>query len=128
VNIKQKIEYWNKIAENDLPVMEHLFDSGDYSYSLYIGHLILEKIIKALFVKTKHETPPRIHDLVKLSSTAEIELDDEQIKFLLIVNTFNIEARYPEEKLNFYKICTKEFASENILKINEMYQWLKSLL
>ncbi|MEI6091420.1 MAG: hypothetical protein WCR42_13275 [bacterium] len=33
--------------------MEHLFESGDYSYSLFIGHLVLEKILKAHFVKHK---------------------------------------------------------------------------
>lgn len=65
---------------------------------------------------------------VKIALKSEIKLDDEKIKFLLNVNTFNINARYPEEQLNFYKSCTKEFCLENIEKIKEMYLWLKSLI
>lgn len=108
--------------------MEHLFESGDYSYPLFIGHLVLEKILKAHFVKLKEETPPRIHDLFKLANQLSIVFSEEQLKFFIEANSFNIEARYPEEKLNFHKICTKEFTYSNISKIKELYLWLKSLI
>jgi HEPN domain-containing protein len=124
--INEKIEYWVKIAENDIPVMEHLFESGDYSYSLFIGHLVLEKILKAFYVKHKEETPPRIHDLFKLANLSSLVFSEEQLKFLINANMFNIEARYPEEKQKFYRICTKDFTFENICKIKELYLWLKS--
>lgn len=126
MNINEKIEYWVKIAEMDISVMEHLYQSGDYHYSLFIGHLVLEKIIKAHYVKSKLETPPKIHDLVKLALVADLKLDAEQTKYLLLANSFNIEARYPEEKLKFYKTCTKEFCLENINKIKELFLWFKS--
>ena len=128
MDINEKINYWITISENDIPVMEHLFDAGDYSYALFIGHLILEKILKAHYVKKTEESPPRIHDLFKLANLSCSELSDEQLKFLIQANAFNIEARYPEEKLNFYNVCTKEFASENISKIKELHTWLKSRL
>jgi HEPN domain-containing protein len=128
MNINEKIEYWVKIAELDISVMEHLYESGDFHYSLFIGHLVLEKILKAHYVKSKLETPPRSHDLVKLAFASNLKLDDEHIQFFLKVNTFNIEARYPEEKLHFYKLCTKEFCLENITIIKEMFLWLKSLI
>lgn len=125
MDINEKIKYWVAISENDIPVMEHLFDSGDYSYSLFIGHLVLEKILKAHFVKNREESPPRTHDLFKLANLSSLEFSEEQLKFLINVNTFNIEARYPEEKLNFYNKCTKEFTIENIHKIKELFLWLK---
>jgi HEPN domain-containing protein len=126
MDINQKIEYWIKVSDHDIPVMDHLFISGDFSYSLFIGHLVLEKILKAHFVKAKQEAPPRIHDLYKLALSIDITFNEEQLKFLINANAFNIEARYPEEKLNFYKICTKEFTFENITKIKELQLWLKS--
>ena len=124
MNISEQIKYWVTVSENDIPVMEHLFESGDYSYSLFIGHLVLEKILKAHFVKSREESPPRTHDLFKLAKQSSLEFSEEQLKFLISVNTFNIEARYPEEKLSFYKKCTKEFALDNIYKIKELYSWL----
>ena len=128
MNISEKIEYWVKIAEMDVSVMHHLFQSGDYNYSLFIGHLILEKILKAHYIKKHQETPPRVHDLVKIAKSTDLVFHEEQIKFLITINTFNIEARYPDEKLKFYKMCTKEFANENIIKIEELFKWLKSLI
>jgi len=128
MDINEKIEYWVKIAEMDILVMEHLYQSGDYHYSLFIGHLVLEKIIKAHYVKSQLETPPKIHDLVKLAVASNLKLEKEHIKYLLLANSFNIEARYPEEKLKFYKSCTKEYCLENIQKIKEMFLWLKSLI
>ena len=59
MTVEEQIEYWIKIAEYDLPVAEHLLESGYYVWCLFIGHLILEKIIKAHYVKDTGETPPR---------------------------------------------------------------------
>jgi HEPN domain-containing protein len=105
--------------------MEHLFESGDYSYSLFIGHLVLEKMLKAHFVKNREESPPRIHDLFKLANLTSLLFSEEQLKFLINANAFNIEAHYPEEKLDFYRICTKKFTFDSICKIKELYLWLK---
>ena len=120
MDINDKIKYWITISENDIPVMEHLFESGDYSYSLFMGHLVLENILKANCVKIIEESPPRIHDLYKLAALSTLEFSEDQLTFLINVNAFNIEARYLEEKLNFYKICTKEFTYEYICKIKEL--------
>jgi hypothetical protein len=44
------------------------------------------------------------------------------------VNSFQLEAIYPEYKKEFQKIATKEFAASNIDKIKEVFLWLKSRL
>lgn len=90
--------------------------------------MALEKILKAHFVKNIKETPPRTHDLFKLAKLTSLDFSEEQLKILINVNTFNMEARYPDEKLNFYKICTYEFTTENITQIKELHIWLKSLI
>ena len=41
-----------------------------------------------------------------------------------VITTFNIEARYPDYKREFYKRCTKEFASEYNDKIRNLRLWL----
>jgi HEPN domain-containing protein len=100
---QELIEYWIQAAERDLPVIEHLFDKGDYVWSLFIAHLVIEKILKAHFVKANSALPPKTHDLIKISKTINLGFTEEQMEFLDLVNEFNIEARYPEEKFNFYK-------------------------
>jgi HEPN domain-containing protein len=58
--------------------MVHLFEKGDYSWSLFIGHLVMEKLLKAYYVHQEDITPPFIHDLVRLSEKAGLPLSEEQ--------------------------------------------------
>lgn len=39
-----------------------------------------------------------------------------------------LEARYPDEKKHFRKKCTEDFTKEMLNKIEEVFQWLKSML
>lgn len=121
-----QIKYWLDSAEYDLSVAEHLFEKGDYPWCLFIGHLVLEKMFKAFYVRDNQKIPPRIHDLVRLTESTNLILSKEQKGFLFEVNTFNIEARYPGGKLEFYKSCTKAYTTETFAKIKDVYQWLKS--
>ncbi len=105
--------------------MENLFKSKDYHWSLFIGHLALEKLLKAYYVKKKDSHVPLIHDLYRIAEQAELFLNDEQKDFLDEVTRFNISARYPDYKQKFYKKSTKEFTEKNIKKIKEFRQWLK---
>ncbi len=121
-----KIAYWIQTAESDLVTAEKLFQSGEYHWALFLGHLVLEKAIKAYFCKFIDDTPPRIHDLVKLAKVSNLKLDNNKVYFYNRVNDFNIEARYPDEKMTFYKVATKEFAYENLELIKQELQWIKS--
>ena len=120
----EKVNYWITSAENDWRVVEHLFEKEDYSYSLFFGHLTSEKLLKALFVSKFDESPPFTHRLTYLADIAELKINSEQLELLEIITDFNLEARYPDEKLSFYKRCTREFTESNLEKIKEMREWL----
>lgn len=125
---EEHINYWLKGAENDLSAAESLFKSKKYDWCLFIGHLVLEKALKAIFVSKNDVVPPKTHNLVKLAEQSSIELSEEKQIFFDEVNDFNLEARYPDYRNDFYNRCTKDFAEKYFLKIKEDYQWLKSLI
>ena len=120
----KQIQYWIDSAEHDLDVAESLFINAKYDWCLFIAHLVLEKTLKALYTKRKNEFPPRTHDLLRLSAMIGLDLDDETLDFLDSVNTFNISTRYPDEKLRFYRLCTKDFTSANFDRIKEIRKCL----
>ena len=122
------IKYWLTGADSDLIVAEHLFEKGDYHYCLFIGHLVLEKALKALYVKNVDINPPFKHSLPILAEKANLKLTEEQETFLEEVSDFNIEARYPDIKFSFYKKCSKEFTENYFLKIKDFHKWLKTLI
>ncbi len=93
-----------------------------------MGHLVIEKLIKAVYVKNIDSNPPRIHDLLRLSEKAHIETTEQQKDLLDLITTFNINARYPDYKQSFYKKCDYDFTLTNIKKIEEMRVWLLSIL
>ena len=119
------VEYWLAQSDNDLPVAESMLADGHYTWSLFIGHLVLEKILKAIYVREHQKIAPRIHDLVKLAKSTSINLSDEQLVFLSEVSDFNMEGRYPDEKNQFARKCDKEFATDYLRRIKEMRVWLK---
>ncbi len=97
------------------------------TYEVFIiGHLVIEKMLKAFYTRDNKESTPKVHNLVQLADATKLELTREQQEFLLEVNTFNIEARYPDYEYDFYKKCTREFTESNLKKIKEFHAWLKS--
>ena len=123
--MEKHVEYWLAQSDNDLPVAESMLEKGHYTWSLFIGHLVLEKILKAIYVREHQKIAPRIHDLVKLAKSTTMKLSDEQLVFLSEVSDFNMEGRYPDEKNEFVRRCSKEFATDYLRRIKEMRSWLK---
>jgi HEPN domain-containing protein len=124
---EEHVAYWIESASHDLETAEHLFNSGKYDWSLFIANLVLEKTLKALFVfNQENRVPPKTHNLLKLADLAKLELSDNQKIFLDEVNDFNLEARYPDYKMEFYQRCTLEYCKHYFLKIKEFFEWLKS--
>jgi len=119
------VEYWLAQSDNDLPVAESMLADGHYTWSLFIGHLVLEKLLKAIYVSEHQNIAPRIHDLVKLAKSTSLNLNDEQLVFLSEVSDFNMEGRYPDEKNQFARRCDKQFATDYLRRIKEMRAWLK---
>ncbi len=126
---EEHIKYWRESALHDLESAESMFAAGKYDWCLFIGHLVLEKTLKAILVdRNNNKMPPKIHNLVRLAEFANIELDDKQ-KFLLDkITDFNLQTRYPDYKLKFYKRCTEEYSSEYFTIIKELHTWLNSLI
>ena len=67
------IRYWVSSSDKDMKVMSSLFKNGHYGWSLFLGHLVLEKLLKAIYVKNVDVSIPFTHDLAKLSEKAKIK-------------------------------------------------------
>ncbi len=120
------IKYWIDSSDDDYDTMIAMYDSKKYNWALFIGHLMIEKLLKALYVKNNNDYPPFIHNLLRLAEKCDLKLTDEQKLFLVTVTAFNINARYDDYKMSFQQKCTTEYTSTWIenLKINR--QWIKT--
>jgi HEPN domain-containing protein len=126
---EEHIKYWRESSQHDIESSESIFSSGRYEWCLFVGHLALEKILKAIYVdRNDNNIPPKIHNLVRLAELSGIELCEEQKFSLDRINDFNIQTRYPDYMLEFYKRCNAEYTTAHFARIKECYTWFKSLL
>ena len=123
---EELIKYWLDSAEMDFQSMKRLFDTGEFAWSLFLGQLVLEKAMKPVYSQKVGNNAPRLHDLNRLAFLAGLDLGAEDQAHLDTNSLFNINARYPDVKLAFYKKCTQDYAKKYLDLIERFYQWLVS--
>lgn len=127
-NKEKLIRYWLESADDDYETMEAMYRSKRYSWTLFVGHLMIEKLLKAYYVKVNEGFPPFIHNLLRLAEKGEIELSEENKMFFITVTAFNINARYDDYKMSFQKKCTPEYTDTWVDKLKEKRLWIKELI
>jgi HEPN domain-containing protein len=126
---KQHIDYWANTAHYDWTGAEEAFNAMRYVHCLFWAHLTLEKLAKAHWVRTNQDNiPPKIHNIVRLLELSNINLGEETMKFLEMLNRFQLSARYPDYINDMYKICTKDYTEKQLEKVKEVRQCLIEML
>lgn len=128
IDIEKIINHYKESSEDDFNTMISLYNSKSYNWSLFIGHITLEKLIKALYVKINNEHAPYTHNLLRLIQNCNVEIPSEYLDWLDEITSFNINARYNDFKKEFYNKCTKSFTNEWIEKIKNLKAWINQML
>ena len=127
-DVEKVYQYWLSSSDNDYEVLLNLFQSRNYNWALFLGHIVLEKLIKAYFVRKTATHAPYTHDLRLLAKKCELEFPNDMELQLDVITSFNINTRYDTFKEDFKKRCTPEFSSEWINNIKTLRQWIKEKL
>jgi len=125
INIEKIYNHWITTSDNDFETMVNLYNSKDYHWSLFIGHIVIERLIKAIVVKATNNHAPFTHDLRRLAKLSQINFEPKHYNWLDTITTFNMNARYDSYKQAFYKKCTSDYTQTWISNIKELRQWIK---
>lgn len=126
---KQHIEFWVEQADDDWKAVYTLLNGGNYLQSLFFAHLVIEKLCKSLWIKYNSDNiPPRTHNLINLLSSTPIKITEVQSEFLLKLNRFQLEGRYPEYMTQMHRICNESFTTDMINSVNDFRIWLQEKL
>jgi HEPN domain-containing protein len=128
IDIDKIIQHWIDTSEEDFKTMLDLYKSKSFGWALFLGHISIEKLLKALYVKVKKEHAPFTHNLYRLAELCEIEMTDDYSDWLDKITAFNLHARYDDYKREFYSLCTPDFTRDWIEKIKLIRQWIKQML
>jgi len=127
-DIDKTVKYWLESADYDMGVAEAMYEKKKYPYALFMGHLALEKLLKAAVVKTTRAHAPYTHSLPILAGKLDIKIPQRTIKSLVRFMEFHLEARYPDEQKKFYKKCTQQFTNRKLEGMKKIFIWLKNRL
>lgn len=128
INIEKIVNHWKNTSDEDFNTMISLYNSKTYHWSLFMGHISTEKLLKAYFVKIKKKHSPPIHNLYRIAELSGLEMTDAYADWLDTITSFNINARYDDFKREFYRQCTKDYAKIWIERIKELRKWINQKL
>lgn len=68
------MDYWIESSDRDYESMCKNFETEQYTWALFIGHLTIEKLFKAVYAKINvaNPYPPKIHNLNILAQRCNI--------------------------------------------------------
>lgn len=110
-------------AEHDRVTAKDLFNLGHYDWCLFIWHLAIEKVLKAHLLHEGKEII-FVHDLVRLAKQTNLSFSEEVIDKLREITTYNLEARYDDYKLSFYKKADKDYTAKWIIVCEYIYTFI----
>jgi HEPN domain-containing protein len=125
INVEKQIRYWVEGAEEDWEVAQELINHGRVRHGLFLGHLALEKLLKAHVCRATRELAPRIHNLIRLAELTDLKLSSDQMDTLADMNSFNVEGRYPE---TLQAPPTLPEGKLYLYRAKEVFEWLKNLI
>ena len=116
-----QIDYWKRMALRDWQTVLALQAAKQNIQALFFAHLVIEKLLKAHFVKDNQEnTPPLTHNLEGLYNQTNLDLLPVYFERLSIINGWNIEGRYQDYMDKFYRLCTDDYVGSKIIESKEL--------
>lgn len=130
MNNRDLMNYWIESANEDYDTMMYMKVGRKNTWSLFMGQMVIEKLLKALYARNNVSEPyaPKSHDLLYLAQKINLTVTETQQRYLNEITRFNLNLRYDDYKREFYNKCTDEYTEEQINKIEEVKQWLENLL
>lgn len=125
INVQKQIDYWINGAEDDLITADLLLKEKRILHGLFFCHLVIEKAIKAHYVKVNEEIAPRSHNLIYLTEKAKLDFEDDVQIFLGLLMKYQLQGRYPD-----YNPILPDFkkVNEYLVKTKDLFRWLKKKL
>ena len=99
--------------------------TGRYIYVLFMCHLSVEKLLKALYEAVLGKVPPKTHNLIYLSNAVNLKVPEDHLKLLESLNDLSIVTRYPEDIDGLVRAFKKDRAVEYFKRTREFLRWLK---
>lgn len=123
--MKKTTQNWINTSDYDFKTAESLLKAKRYVYVIFMCHLAIEKILKAIISELQNETPPYSHNLKRLAQLGKIDLPDDLKVFINEINLKSVPTRYPEDLEKLSRQLDSAAAKRYLLESKRILEWLK---
>ncbi len=123
--MKKVTKNWIDTANYDLKTAEAMLISKRYIYVIFMCHLSIEKMIKAVISTEVKGLPPKSHSILFLTQKASIQFPDELQEFIELLDNVSVVTRYPEDLKKMSKDFNKKKAEEVFSITRKTLKWLR---
>lgn len=128
---KEHIVFWDSQVDRDYDSALVLYRAEYWAQALYLAHLALEKVLKALWVKYNHThgvTPPFENDLLHLVRATKESFSQEQKKFFKEMNANMLRNEFADFGETLDKKLNKERCQNFLQQSDEIITLVRQKL
>ncbi len=123
MDVGKQCDYWRKGADNALAAAELLIQNGRFDFGLFLLHLSLEKLLKAIVTRETQDVPPKTHNLLFLVEKAKLSPPGNLLAVLSEFREYCMAGRYPDaEPAN----VDQAMAQRELARAREVSTWLQN--
>lgn len=128
MELEEKIKFWIDNSNYDFKTAKSMQRARRYVYTVFMCQQSIEKYIKALYLK-KHKTEaPKSHNLLYLLEHIDVEIAEDDKKFLAEISSYYISGRYPDYKKKVSAMLNRKKAKEYLNRTWGFLKWLNQIL
>lgn len=113
-------------AAYDLQTAEAMHASGRHIYVVFMCHIAIEKMLKAIAAHITQAVPPKTHNLIYLLKLGDVQLDQDMLDFIARLNNASLITRYPDNFSQLVAAYPADVAGQYLKKTREVIAWLKT--
>ena len=115
-DVDKTLKYWLEGVAYDLETAKSLLESKRFPHALFFAHLALEKVLKALVVKSTEEHAPYTHSLTFLANKTEIKFPDSVLDQLASTLSFILSQDILTKRKTFIEDARKNLLTKNSMR------------
>ena len=123
--MKYATKNWIDTANYDIKTAEAMFKSKRFIYVVFMCHLAIEKMVKAVISAETEGLPPKSHSLLYLSDKALIKYPEDKQEFIEQLDNVSVVTRYPEDLKKMAREFNKNKTKEVLDMTRRILRWLR---
>jgi HEPN domain-containing protein len=126
--MKSETKLWVEDADYDLESAKAMLESKRYFFVVFMCHLTIEKLLKAVIVERLGIQPPKIHGLIALATRSALKIPLKNRKLVNELDDMGVITRYPDGRRAIAGSLTDERVGALFERTVGFVKWLKQEL